>query len=83
MSWVLLRPVLRLLLWLLPEHLPAVAEGGRAAELPLTASSGSAKGKQCLDGSQKHSFVSSFAADVATVSMGWCCTQKVSTPALF
>jgi hypothetical protein len=71
-SWVLLRPVLRLLLWLLPEHLQVVTEADRAPELSVAASSGFAKGKQCLDGRWKNSFVSSFAADVATVSVGLC-----------
>jgi hypothetical protein len=74
MSWLLVRPIVRLLLWLLPEHLPSVSEPGRAAELRPPAMSATATDQCKLShgaasgGSWKHSFGAAFTADVATVS---------------
>jgi hypothetical protein len=68
--WELLRPVLRVLLWLIPEHVPLIKEAQAARDVTAIISEDSPSTSDAGAAAEdwRHAYALTFAAGVATVS---------------
>jgi hypothetical protein len=74
MSWLVLRPVLRLLLWLVPEHAPEPSKAPAAAQAQSNLSGSATQGhgkhnkaSACLSEDWRSSLVLAYIRDIVTV----------------